>query len=721
MLEKMDARNNNRVMSFVVLIVVLAGLYVSWQLLGLRFTNHDDIFYHLHSWVFADDYIGFSQNTADKQARLQAYINMPISLWMNHLGGSWLGDVFGIGMFAILYVSFIWMMKEVGNLKNSAIISAFTLFMFPLHYYFMIPQAYSVMGVWGLAFAFIAAASLASYLKKPTSAKIVVSVVTFIASLWGPEYNVILHPFLLLVVVICSGKVFGKKLIKVSIPFLIGWGLTVTVYILYSVTSRSAGGDGYGRVSLSFDLIAWVKTYILLTQKSFVPFALWDGVQLVSASAQGGPDVPAILTYSSIFKGLANPSILILVFMVSLTVSVYMLRKQALDKASVLRYASICLLIAVIPCAVLAGSAHYQSIVLKGYLQGHLASFYVQLGCSGLIFIISAYLYNSARQSLKLPLLVVLSTMIAFFISVTFVYNNINRQVMVANAQKWEAFENIVTYIKSDHEDMRDNYFYGPAFWTFSGVSAIPGVSVYTGSNYWTEYSRSILKYPLQFESEKQKNKKNFIYTAYFSMPEGVPISVISRKVLMSNRWETTLIASRRISANISYEIGESSLSHVLSGKWTCEKECSIVFYSDEGYKPESLSIIPADSGSDNIVFQFFLPRQKQYGLPFNSKKMKIENFNVESWGPQKAKVGEVPNPQANNSAGFWIKFRNQDDVGDVKVLLGGISASSISVEAGLITAAIPSTLFNTAGKRKLVIVQSSGSKLEIGDVEIEP
>ncbi|MGY4493081.1 hypothetical protein [Pseudomonas sp. TE3610] len=710
----------SRQMQIVALITALAGLYVSWQLVGLRFTNHDDIFYHLHSWVFANDYIDFSQHTAARQARLQAYINMPITLWMNHLGNAWIADAIGIGVFGIMYAGLIWMLAEISNVKSALAIAAFTLFMFPLHYYFMIPQAYSVMGVWGLAFAFIATALLSSHLREPTLTKLWLSAILFTTSLWGPEYNIILHPLLLLAATASSGSLFHKKTLKTSIPFVVGWALTVAIYGAYSLIYRQAGGDSYGRVSFGFDIVGWIKTYFTLTTKAFVPLALWNGVTLTSASAQGGPEIPVMLTYQTLFQATQYTATAFTIFTTFFIIAASALYLQKLKSKSILFCAAICTVLGTVPCFILAASAHYQYIVAMGYLQGHLASFYVQLGLSGLTFLAAAYTYNSIQQHLKLPVLAVMSCTLAFFMTMTLIYNTVNRQVMMANAQKWEAFQNIVHYIQSTQPELKNDVYLAPGFWTSSGVSAIPDVSVYTGTNYWSEYSKSVLNYPLQFVPDTPPLTKHVIVANYFALPQGTPVAVMSEQ-LNNTRWKSTFISSKQVSANVFYDVGVEHQGFDLTGKWTCADVCVSSFESDPSFHPATLMITSRETSARNLLTQFLLPRHQQFSQPFIISALRIENFKVAAWGPQTAKAGDVPNPQPNNRAGVWIKFDNQDQLTGVKIMLDGVPATSINIQPGLMTAAFPSSLFMSAGKRKLEISQQAGySRLEVGNIKIE-
>jgi hypothetical protein len=89
----------------LALFFILVSVYFSWQLVGLRYTNHDDIYFNLYASVFDGNYLGFAKSVANDQARLQAYINMPIVLWASHFARSNLYDAINIyGMQLLRYL-----------------------------------------------------------------------------------------------------------------------------------------------------------------------------------------------------------------------------------------------------------------------------------------------------------------------------------------------------------------------------------------------------------------------------------------------------------------------------------------------------------------------------------------------------------------------------------------------------------------------------------------
>jgi len=149
------------------ILAILSLAYISWQLIGIKFQNHDDIYFHLYSHVFSGDYFSFTENTAFKQARVQAFLNMPLILWANGFQGSLFFDAINILVVACLFVSIIYFFSSLIDRESAILLGVFTAMVFPLHYYFTFPQGYPVMGSYGLIFAFLSAGMLASYLRNP--------------------------------------------------------------------------------------------------------------------------------------------------------------------------------------------------------------------------------------------------------------------------------------------------------------------------------------------------------------------------------------------------------------------------------------------------------------------------------------------------------------------------------------------------------------------------
>lgn len=601
----------------IVALVVLAAIYLAWQLIGLRFTNHDDIYFHLYSIIYSEDYLGFSRILADRQARLQAYLNIPMVLWVHSLSNSILFDIINIGAFALLYLGLIYALSQLATLRNSLIIILVTLVLFPLHYYFTFPQGYPLMATWQPSLAFFSAGLLGSYLERGKAWILALSAMLFTCSLWGHEYNAVLFPIFLVLVFLAKEKVNFKKLLKIAWPFMFGWMASVGIYLLFSILQRKSGADAIGRVSFGFDFISWFKTFFILQQKAFLPSALLRGVELNSATAQGVPEVPALITFSNLWYGTDDMFSIAIVFVLALIVFALSFSWQTLSNRSIRLYSVLFASITIIPCLVISASSHYQMIVTKGWLQGHMTSFYSQLGLSALCFLFLSFIYNCCVKKLLKMFFLLLSTMLlASFATTTFIYNNLNRQLMSANRQKWMAVHELASFVQSDRPDLMEKVFYAPALWTTTGVSSIPLDNLLQSENYWTQYSKHLLNIPLKMTTSSNEQVTDQLVVSYISTPVGTPIVILHEKVGSNDGWRITLLSSQAITGSIVYRGDAERITRILSDSWQCSSHCTIIWHINATFQPSSLSFKPDYQGPSSLLAQFISSRNGAYSQP---------------------------------------------------------------------------------------------------------
>ena len=124
----------------------------------------------------------------------------------------------------------------------------------------------------------------------------------------------------------------------------------------------------------------WLRTFGALEVKAFLPLSLVDGVRLVTPGVHGGPQVPAVLSFPTLWRWAGDLLSIVSIFCLAFLAFAFLLWNQPLRFKSVRIVVMLLTAIAVVPCAVTAGSFHYQRLVLGGRLQGHLASFYTNLG-----------------------------------------------------------------------------------------------------------------------------------------------------------------------------------------------------------------------------------------------------------------------------------------------------------------------------------------------------
>jgi hypothetical protein len=293
------------------------------------------------------------------------------------------------------------------------------------------------------------------------------------------------------------------------------------------------------------------------------------------------------------------------------------LHRQQFSKKVIANYSFVFVSFVFIPCAVLATSSHYQQIVLAGYLQGHLATFYAQLGMTGLVFLLLSAICNTWSRGLQRTVVAsVCGLVLAGIATVTFVYNNVNRQVMSANRQKWEAMRELVHFVRTKRPDLENRTFYAPAFWTFSGVSAIPGNSPFNGENYWTEYSRAVLKSPLKFRNSDYKVASEAVFATYFSTPTRAPVVALYEQPGEAGPSAVSLVAPRPVMGTFSYQFTDGMSAKQDLEHWVCNGHCSMQWNYDRAIHPQSMVFRPSDMGPIRLLAQFVLRRGGEYGMP---------------------------------------------------------------------------------------------------------
>ena len=627
----------------------------------------------------AGQYWSFAENVAFNQARLQAYINMPIALWAAYFQNSRVLDVLNLGTFGILCIAFTWSFRTLLGVREAMGLSAATMLLFPLHYYFTFPQGFPVMAAWPLAAALVAAGLFGSSIRRPRMWKSAASAVMFSCSLWGPEYNFILHPIVLFAVMLAASETSAdlKHHARRTWPHAIGWIVSVAAYLVFSTMARSRGGNSDGRLSLGFDIVAWLRTFGALEVKAFLPLSLIDGVRLVTPGVHGGPQVPPILSFSTLWRGADDLLSIASIFCLAFLAFSFLLWNQPLRFKSVRIAVMLLTAIAVVPCAVIAGSFHYQRLVLGGLLQGHLAAFYTNLGLSGLMFVFCACLCNvSARRLTRTATVVLMSAVLAGATATTFVYNNANRQAMMANAQKWTAMDALAGFVYERRPDLQRKVLVAPDWWARTGVSAIPTWEPLGGESYWSAYSRHVLRKPLRILKAGEGPGEE-VSVRSFPTPEGSPVVVISEVIRGGGVRESTLVANSPVAGKLAFSYGRRASVDVRRDGWTCTLRCAQESEDPMPVEADAVRFEPEDKGPRRLLAQFVLPRYAGYAQPLAEWPVwdsgtRLTGIQVEAWGPRETVVNVVPNPQPGGSAGLWFKVSGGHSLVGTQVYFDG-------------------------------------------------
>nr|WP_034337863.1 hypothetical protein [Herbaspirillum sp. B39] len=574
---------------FPIFIAIVSFIYFGWQLVGLRFENHDDIYFHLYANIYGGDYFAFAKKVAYEQARIQAFINMPLTLWVNSFQRSYFFDVINIGFFAALYISLIYYLAALVGRSNSLLMVAALLFVFPLHYYFSFPQGYAVVASYNFVLVLLSGGLLGAVLDKPSRMKLIGSLLLFVFSLFGPEYNLLLHPILIFLVYVTKQSaqrlpIDGRR--KLGAYYFAGWLLTILVYLVFSKISRAAGGDSYGRVAFSFSVEQWAKTFFILQEKAFLPFGLVKGVGVWIAE-MADSSLPRAFTYQNIWTAFGSWEVALVSVCIFFIIFVAIFYHQTIAFRSASTIAIVFAAFAIIPMMTVASSSHYQQIVLNGWLRGHLATFYSNVGLWGLALIGSFLLLNSAGAKCRLVLTTMIACLFGVSSAVTLAYNNVTKRVILSNSQKWEAAELLASYISTEAPKYSLQTIYAPAFWATNGVSAIPGVDPTSSKNYWTLYTSAVLHKPILIANQIPAGGVVTLSALYSPTHIGVPVVLfeernvggVTRKALASSPVEGVFL-----------EIATGSeVQRLRASDWKCKTFCEFDF--SDGYRLASLSI----------------------------------------------------------------------------------------------------------------------------------
>lgn len=594
---------------------ILGGVYVGWQIFGLRYTNHDDIFLSLQAAMLSGDLINESFERIAHTNRFQTVFTLPILLGAYSLVRSPLYDLLNISSLLAVYAGLVWFLSAIGSLRDSLATVSVALFLFPLHYYFTFPQGYPLVFCIGLILLFVSLILLQYYMKHSGRLLLFVSVILFSLSLLGEEYNFVLHPALLgILLLVWIPK--SHNLLRVALPYAAAWVLVAAVELSFSIIHRGTVINSM-RTTFGLDLVAYAKTFLTLEQKALLATGLAGGIQLHAAVTQGSPDVPMVLSFKSLADRVMDWGSLIMVFLVASTMSWLVLFSQSISRRTFVRFSLVCIALAVFPVGVLSLSQLYQHIVPAGFIQGHPATFYTQLGASGFLFLLCAAGCNRFSRSTRHLVVSVCGALLGAYSALTFLYNDINRQVMSANQQKWAAFEQLAIFARADRPDLDSRALFAPDFWTFSGVSNIPNRQ-FSGKNYWTAYAATVLKSPLQILGPETRPPIDAVYVRYFSTPAGAPLLVIYEPATPPWLGIVTLVAPRPLTGELSYTLAEAtSATRSLVG-WKCRSYCTMRWEEDRALRPETIRVKPADVGPTSLLAQFFLPRKGAYANPLS-------------------------------------------------------------------------------------------------------
>jgi hypothetical protein len=708
------------------MIGIFSLAYISWQLIGIRFTNIDDIGAQRYLILLSGwDLFDFISYYALGEARVQIYTAWPMYFWASSFQGSWYFDVIVVLSYACLFVSMIYFLSVFIGRKNAIILVSFTSIVFPLHNYDTFPQSYPLLGNYMFIFTLLSAGMLASHFRNPRNVKFMGSVLLFTLSLWGSEIFYILSPFILLLVFyFVEWKKDVKGLISLVWPYAFGWLASVGIYIIFSVIARDTSGvmDGVNtmdrRVAFTYDISAWLKTFLVMQEKAFLPVGLINGITL---NENVVPGIPLILDYQVMWHVFGGWYFAVIVFSVFFILFYLMLRLQRLSQKSTFVASAIMLTIAVFPVLILSLSSYYQYVVLGGWVQGHLTTFYSHLGMSGLVFLGCVYVVNKTKEERRLLSVVLVSVLLACYGVITFAYNAVNRTILMANSQKWDANNLVVSYTRTDRPDLVDSIFYAPSFWDSNGVASMPkNMTIpikYRNLNYWTFYSEYVLKDKRDFSDPANELGANGVWVGYFPNPDGSPV-VIFEEIKDNKYFNKILLSSRPVAGILFDKTNGLRLEEIAHDDWTCDRYCVIPLEKKILVLGSSVGFQPNTFNSTNILSQFFIERSSSYSVLFATVDY-MRSLRIGGWGPGATVVGVVPNQHSDGGARIWIALKDGYLASDMRFMVDGrVVPALIRVNRMSVVLTLKPEMFSVAGKKRLTISNPpNGQTILVGEL----
>ena len=133
-------------------VALMAVLYATSLIFGLRHMNSDDNYYQLRAIRFFSEPLTPHRifDTLTKKMRLRIF-NTPIERVMGSLQESAiLYDVLNISSLVLCYVMLAWLVARLSSRATAQMLIVAVCMLFPLHFAYTIPQSYPVEFIWTL-------------------------------------------------------------------------------------------------------------------------------------------------------------------------------------------------------------------------------------------------------------------------------------------------------------------------------------------------------------------------------------------------------------------------------------------------------------------------------------------------------------------------------------------------------------------------------------------
>lgn len=567
--------------------LVLAGLAafaILWpvfHLWGLRHTNHDDNAFGIAAWNPAMSWLEYARFTAEAQRRVQAFLGMPVSL-----AGNWLAAFPGAslvlaGQAGLCLGLFLWAFRGLLPARMLVLVAFGLATCFAVHFYFTAPPGYALIGLfWPMAFL-LGAGLLRGALDRgaflPWGA-----LACWLPLCFGPEYNMILFgvPLLLLVWTAEAGL---RTRLRYSLGFAAVGAFFVAVYLAY----RMQFPDGVEAERLAPSLGAgWWETVGLLAGKALLPSAMTIGTDLLLSPVPGTPALPRLLDWDWLLAVLQQDRWYAAALLGFAGAFCFLLGGPRAGRRGRWLLVASALVFLVVPVAMVSVSATYQRIVPAGYLQGHLASAFVQAGAIALL------LGLLGGRGWPWPARLIVALPFAALATMTLAYNLAMRDAMSANRQKWTAFALLA-------EAAPPGRVHAPSFWWENAVAA-PAAQFHPASGpYWDDVARYMLGSPLLLRGANEAARQGDPEAGFMVSPDDNPVVWLKRDgavVLIARRPAAILLRGR----------------DVPPGAWRCDTLCRLPVEGVDTAAPGWLR--PGVQGVSTLPARLLLGRNGAFG-----------------------------------------------------------------------------------------------------------
>ena len=562
----------------LMIIISTMSIFLNSALfVGLRHMNSDDNVYQLKSKDFFSQPMTFDVifQTITKKARLRIF-----NTFIEHVMGSLqessvLFDVINISSFVVFLLALGWVLQRFVSFRF-ALISLFAISaLFPLHFFYTIPQSYPVEFIWTLGCLCLAVGTLDHGLQSGSRRWQALGLAFFFLSLNGQEYQLILCPLVAIVAVGYRTITEGKPIPwRVVIAGGVVYGLFVGMFLANYLYHRSMLAEGYQHLVVSFDGVAWGTTLLKLYRTSILAVGLGEGIRLMSAFPQNGISFPAEFTYERFFMGPQDWASMALVFACASVCWYLMLTRIVLKNAQLILVATVGFLFVFVPTAVVSVSKLHQKLIPNNFVNGHITSFHVHIGIT-LLLLATAIWAMQMRKPLVLQVMLVVCLVggAAAYQTVVFRYNTSNRQLMNYAMQRWDAIRLLGLYHDAEPGLMRDISYASSTLQTRLGVAGAPS----SGKGkpiYWTKYAQAVVGIPVAFYYEKPSSSPSYPRFEYATGERGEPLVFVLDRCSDASCVEVVTLSTEPIAATL--HVSTRTTEKLTASSWECATVCIV-------------------------------------------------------------------------------------------------------------------------------------------------